>query len=199
MTKRPNSKYLRIPIVPLAVQRRAAQRSGRRRADVAILRRFFCGDQVRCNGMSAYILASDGKARNHDSQNSRNLDVVRLGRLERNFDSREPLSPQFEKEPVPVQGGTDDLGVTNVILVVGLNVAEATVIILELALNEHVGTITVIRRPKVHLIVIAAFRCGYMVKLDLHWLSSRQANGLPISCGAAALAGLSMILRCMRP
>ena len=39
-----------IQAVPL-VQRFAVQRSGRRQAGAAILRRCLCGDQVRCNGI----------------------------------------------------------------------------------------------------------------------------------------------------
>jgi hypothetical protein len=53
-------------------------------------------------------------------------------------------------------------------------------------LDEHVGTITVVRSLEIHLIVVAALRCGHVIKLDLHWLSPSQANALPFSRVGAA-------------
>jgi hypothetical protein len=68
----------------------------------------------------------------------------------------------------------------------GLKVAEATVGILELALDEHVGTIAVVRCPEMHLKVVTVFRHGHVIKLDLHSHSSRQANAWPFSSKPAA-------------
>jgi hypothetical protein len=130
-----------------------------------------------CNGPLSKP-AHYSKARDNDSQDSGNLDIGRLVRLERHLDQRGLLAPQFETEPVPVQGGTHDLEMTNVVLVMSLKVTEATVDILELPLDEHVGTITVVRGLEMHLIVVTIFRRGHVIKLDLHALSSRQRRGV---------------------
>ena len=43
----------------MIVERLAVQRSGRRQAGIAILRRCICGDQIRCNGLFDGALRED--------------------------------------------------------------------------------------------------------------------------------------------
>lgn len=103
------------------------------------------GDQRRAEGASVCIAllacilrAHHLKARNHDSNDPRNIVVVLVGRLEGHLHLRCFLAPEFEAEPAPVQHGTHHIEVTNVVLVIGFKVAEATVVVLELPLDEYV-------------------------------------------------------------
>ncbi|MFH1532998.1 MAG: hypothetical protein ABIK09_19920 [Pseudomonadota bacterium] len=75
--------------------------------------------------------------------------------VKRNLHLRCLPTPQFEAEPVPSQRGTRHLEVTNVVLVMGFNVAEPAIGILELPLDEYVSTVAVFLGLEEHLEVVA--------------------------------------------
>ncbi len=89
---------------------------------------------------------------------------------------------------MPVQSSPHDLEMTNVVLVMGLKVAKAAVVILELPLDKHVRTITVVSSLETHLIVVATLRCGHVIKSDLHWFSPRQVNACALTRGRPSAA-----------
>jgi hypothetical protein len=124
---------------------------------------------VGCCVKSACVANGDQvNGGNHDLENAGNFRMALDHPPERDMDPRMTLPPEIDGKVGLAETSVLDSEVTDVVAIMGFDVAPPTILVLKLTLQQQVRPRAVVLVLEHRLEVVASFADGHMIDCDLH-------------------------------